>query len=55
MKESYVEGVAIHDDPESCVVAREGADEAFVIGRPNGSLGALQKRGDVGAARGCES
>lgn len=29
MKESYVEGVAIHDDPESCVVAREGADEAF--------------------------
>jgi len=29
MKEPYVEGVAAHDDPESCVVTREGADEAL--------------------------
>jgi len=25
MKEPYVEGAAIHDDPESCGVTREGA------------------------------
>jgi hypothetical protein len=29
MKESYVEGVATHDDPEPCIVAREGAGEAW--------------------------
>ena len=29
MKESYVEGLATHDGPESCVVAREGAGEAL--------------------------
>lgn len=29
MKEPYVEGVAAHDDPESCVVTREGAGEAL--------------------------
>jgi len=29
MKESYVEGVATHDDPESCAGTREGAGEAF--------------------------
>ena len=29
MRESYGEGVAIHPDPESCVVAREGAIEAL--------------------------
>ena len=29
MKEPYVEGVANHDDPESCVGAREGAGEAL--------------------------
>lgn len=29
MKESYVEGVATHDGPESCVVAREGGGEAL--------------------------
>jgi RNA-directed DNA polymerase len=29
MEESHVEGVAIHDGPRSCVVAREGAGEAF--------------------------
>jgi hypothetical protein len=29
MKESYVEGVATHDGPESCAVAREGGGEAL--------------------------
>ena len=29
MKELYVEGVAIHDGPESCAVVREGGGEAL--------------------------
>ena len=29
MKESYVEGVAAHDGPESCGVTREGGGEAL--------------------------
>ena len=29
MKELYVEGLAIHDDPESCVATREGRCEAL--------------------------
>lgn len=29
MKESYVEGLAAHDGPESCVGARKDADEAL--------------------------
>jgi hypothetical protein len=29
MKESYVEGLASHDGPESCVRAREGTGEAL--------------------------
>jgi RNA-directed DNA polymerase len=29
MKESYVEGLAAHSGPESCVVAREGKGEAL--------------------------
>ena len=29
MKEPYVEGAAIHDDPESCGVTREGGGEAL--------------------------
>jgi hypothetical protein len=29
MKESYVEGLATHDGPESCAVAREGGSEAL--------------------------
>jgi len=29
MKEPYVEGLAAHDGPESCVVAREGRGEAL--------------------------
>jgi hypothetical protein len=35
MKEPYVEGIANHDDPESCVVTREGAGEALT-GAPMG-------------------
>jgi hypothetical protein len=33
MEESHVEGVAIHDDPEPCTGAREGAGEAWDRGR----------------------
>jgi hypothetical protein len=29
MRESHVEGVANHDDPEPCIGAREGAGEAW--------------------------
>ena len=29
MKEPYIEGVAIHDGPESCAGFREGASEAL--------------------------
>ena len=29
MKESYVEGLAAHSGPESCVAVREGRDEAL--------------------------
>lgn len=29
MKESYVEGLATHDGPESCVCARKGVGEAL--------------------------
>jgi len=33
MKESYVEGLAAHSGPESCVVAREGRGEALTGAR----------------------
>ena len=29
MKESYIEGLATHPDPESCAGARKGAGEAL--------------------------
>jgi hypothetical protein len=29
MKESYVEGLATHDGPESCAIARKGVGEAL--------------------------
>ena len=45
MKESYVEGLATHSGPESCVVAREGRGEALtgvragrVLSRESNSL-----------------
>ena len=34
MKGSYVEGVAAHDSPESCVDAREGGGMILARGRP---------------------
>jgi RNA-directed DNA polymerase len=33
MKESYIEGVATHDDPESCVGVREDEGEALTGAR----------------------
>jgi hypothetical protein len=33
MKEPCIEGVATHDDPESCVAAREGGGEALTGAR----------------------
>ena len=33
MEESYIEGLATHDDPESCVGVREGAGEALTGAR----------------------
>ena len=33
MRELYIEGVAIHGDPESCVGVREGAGEALAGAR----------------------
>ena len=33
MEEPYIEGVAIHGDPESCVVACEGGGEALTGAR----------------------
>ena len=33
MKALYIEGVATHDDPESCVGARKGAGEALTGAR----------------------
>lgn len=45
MKESYVEGLAAHSGPESCVIAREGRSEALtgeragrVLSRESNSL-----------------
>ena len=38
MKEFYIEGVAIHDDPESCAGSRKGTGEALTgahAGRAN--------------------
>jgi hypothetical protein len=38
MQELYVEGVASHDDPESCVVVREGGSEALAGARAGGAI-----------------
>ena len=38
MRELYIEGVAIHDGPESCVGVREGGGEALTgvrVGQPS--------------------
>ena len=41
MRELYIEGVAIHGGPESCVVVREGAGEALT---GVGAGGAIEPR-----------
>jgi hypothetical protein len=38
MKESYVEGLASHDDPESCMGARKGTREALTGARAGGAI-----------------
>ncbi len=38
MRELYVEGLATHDDPESCVVPREGGGEALTGARAGGAI-----------------
>jgi hypothetical protein len=38
MKESYIEGLASHDGPESCAGARKGAGEALTGERAGGVL-----------------
>jgi hypothetical protein len=51
MKESYVEGIASHDGPESCVDVREGVGEALtgvragrVLSRETTSLGCRRRK-----------
>ena len=55
MKESYVEGLAAHSGPESCVVAREGRGEALtgmragrVLSRERHSLRGADAVGESG-------
>ncbi len=48
MKEPYVEGVATHDGPESCVVVRKGGGEAALARietakAPNFAYGSAQR------------
>ena len=31
MRELHIEGIATHDDPESCIVTREGEGEALTV------------------------
>jgi hypothetical protein len=38
MKESHVEGLASHDDPESCTGAREGTGEALTGACTGGAI-----------------
>jgi hypothetical protein len=38
MRELYIEGVAIHGDPESCVGVREGVCEALTGARAGGAI-----------------
>jgi hypothetical protein len=58
MKESYVEGLAAHSGPESCVIAREGRDEALtgvragrVLSRENNFLRGADAVGEGGRPR----
>src|SRR5687768_15918444 len=38
MQESYIEGLASHNDPESCTDVREGTDEALTGARAGGAI-----------------
>ena len=48
MRELYIEGVATHDDPESCVGVREGAGEALTGARTGRAI-EPRNPGDRGA------
>jgi hypothetical protein len=48
MRELYIEGVAIHDDPESCVGVREGVGEALTGARAGWAI-EPRNQGDRGA------
>jgi hypothetical protein len=48
MQESYIEGPASHDGPESCVAARKDVDEALT-GEHMGGLLSRETRCDQGA------
>src|SRR3989304_4986463 len=55
MKESYVEGIAAHSGPESCVVARKGRGEALTgvragrgLSRERNSLRGVDAVGESG-------
>ncbi|CAG4917635.1 unnamed protein product [Acidithrix sp. C25] len=44
MKELYIEGLANHDDPESCVGVREDAGEALTGARAGQAIEARNQR-----------
>ena len=48
MKEPYTEGLAIHGDPESCVVTRKDAGEALTGARAGRAI-EPRNQGDRGA------
>ena len=48
MKEPHIEGLATHDDPESCVSSREGAGEALT-GARTGTVLSREIRSSRGA------
>ena len=57
MKESYVEGLATHNGPKSCVAPREGGDEAWTVGRAGRVLSRVihAPRREVRVVRGAEA
>ena len=44
MRELYIEGVAIHDDPESCAGVREDVGEALIGARAGRAIEPRNKR-----------
>ena len=48
MKELHIEGLATHDDPESCVATREGVGEALTGARAGR---AIEPRNEVSPGR----